>query len=141
MKFEEKVRSMTMKEIILAMIRGLREPHVKVNMDTFGAHDEGVCFGCAATNTICEIAGKTFDAAHIKYLPERAGFIECSTVFLDEFENAIDHLRNIRIQGYNDYAIRLKIPQMRSLYVRLPILTDYYTQADLDLWEDYANTL
>ena len=139
--FEETVQEMSMKEIILAMVKGLRKPHIEINMDTFGAEDRGVCFGCAATNTICEMAGKTFDSFYIKTRFSRAEFVDCSVLFLQEFELAIDRLRRVRLDAYNLTVHSLGIAEMPPTHIILPELDTDYTQDQLDVWEDYANTL
>ena len=90
MNFEETVRAMSMKEIIMAMVNGLRNPHVKVVMSSFGHMKDGICFGCAATNTVCEITGKTYDEGVIEYATDRAKFMNCTYIFLHKFESAID---------------------------------------------------
>lgn len=69
--FEERVKSMSAKEIILAMVESLTlPPTVNVQMSSFGHLVEikkrrflffgkrtvKHCYGCAATNTICRIA-------------------------------------------------------------------------------------
>jgi hypothetical protein len=38
--FDEKVRSMSAKEIIMAMVNGLKNPAVKVDMGSFGRFSE-----------------------------------------------------------------------------------------------------
>lgn len=76
--FEQKVKSMTAKEIILTMVDSLTPPPtVNVDMNTFGRVEDKIvnilgirlktkrrCFGCAATNTICKIA----DISPFEYL-------------------------------------------------------------------------
>lgn len=106
--FKEKVQSMTGKEILLAMINGLKKEHVKIDMNTFGSKKEGICYGCAATNAVCEISSIDF-----KELPERsiesiidqAKFIKTDPEFLAQFEYAIDDLRAGDIDRYNSRAI------------------------------------
>lgn len=63
MNFKETVQKMTIKEIILAMVNGLKKEHVKVDFNYFGyVAPNGICYGCAATNAICEIT---------KYIPDK----------------------------------------------------------------------
>ena len=59
-EIRDKIRLLSAKEIILVMIEGLRNPVVKVDMETYGQikHFESgknVCYGCAATNALCKI--------------------------------------------------------------------------------------
>ena len=42
MTFKQKVQSMTAKEIIMAMVEGLKNPVVKVDTGTFGEERDGV---------------------------------------------------------------------------------------------------
>lgn len=73
MNFQDKIQSMKASEIIRAMISGLRKEHVKIDMTTFGAARNGTCFGCAATNAVCEISNEVFTAKTIKSSTKRTG--------------------------------------------------------------------
>jgi len=65
----EKIKSMTAKEHIMNMVEGLRNPMTVINMDTFGEkREDGVCFGCAATNSICRLIG-SIDPLFPAWLP------------------------------------------------------------------------
>lgn len=143
LSFEEKVRSMTAREIIMAMVTSLKKPPlVNVDMNTYGdarmyrlfgfiPTPFKVCFGCAATNTICQIAGKKFTTKIITDDEARADFIHSDKLFLDNFEMAIDALRRGSVQGYNGYAERISIPTVQTVPFHLPTLNNNYTDEDL----------
>jgi len=155
MVFKEKVQSMTAKEIILAMVDGLENPLVRVNMDTYGYKDsQGFCFGCAATNTICKIGGikdlkqLEFDDEDIEPdvpgILKRFNFPEDSvlriwslweipdahedSLFLRGFETAIDALRQGLIEEYNYYAGEHGFAQITPTTEIQPLHTKNYRQ-------------
>lgn len=142
--FEEKVKSMTAAQIIRAMVRGLRKQHVKVDMDTFGSRVNGTCFGCAATNAVCEIYGKTLARPIFTQLSddefgELAKAVGARKAFVTNFEYAIDNLRAGYIDDYNVYAKRYKFAQIvKPLDWELPELeTDDYLEG-LPAYEQLA---
>ena len=98
---ERKIKSMTAKEIIMAMVDGLINPVTKIHMNTFGLYDNGICYGCAATNAICRI-GMLHPEVELKSIagPKYRNHSELISVF----EDAIDCLRNGYIEGYNSLA-------------------------------------
>jgi len=101
MNFEQKVKSMTASQIIMAMVDGLKAEHVKVRMASFGSTHGGVCVGCAATNAICEISGVVFTPKNI-FRRDLALMANCD--FVSDFEGAIDALRAGDVDDYNVYA-------------------------------------
>lgn len=136
--FKEKVQSMTAKEIILAMVEGLRHPSIKVDMDTFGEQRYGVCYGCAATNTVCKISGITFDSTNIMYGNLRAEAINTDMNFLILFESAIDGLRAGSIDYYNKIALREGFAEIDPV-VDIPALYGDYTEEDLEFFVELAS--
>lgn len=112
--FEEKVRSMSGADIINAMCDGLEREWVRVQMRSFGGSTNGVCYGCAATNTICQIVGRSFDAHEIEWRSNRKDAIKCDYDFLGEFEHAIDALRSGDMQAYNSIAEKIGIAQIHK---------------------------
>lgn len=143
LSFKEKVQSMTAKEIIMAMVTGLKENpfNIKINMWSFGwknANDD--IQGCAAMVTICGIAGKMFDFE--KSGKRKFSSIEEDENFIDNFESAIDCLRHGFLPQYNEFAEELKIPLIENPDdIYLPPLTN--TNNYLDHLEPYiqlANT-
>lgn len=139
MTFEEKVKSMTGKQILQAMIDGLSKPWVTVNMDTYGNVEterygflklwkKKVCFGCAATNTICEINNAAYSVDQIKDLVLRADFVHSNVDFLQTFEFALDDLRHGDVISYNDTVKDIDVAQIPVLEDRtlLPLTTVNY---------------
>jgi hypothetical protein len=127
MTFEQKVRAMSAKEIIMAMVNGLKKEHVKVTMSIWGEYENGRCYGCAATNTICEISGIKFKGSEIDNSRSRAKHIKTNPTFLEHFEAAINELREGCISGYNYYAKNIGIAKINGTDVDLPRLetSDY----------------
>ena len=138
--FKEKVQAMTAKEIIMAMVEGLQNPLIKIDMYDFGRVSKGVCFGCAATNTVCKIANKTFNEDSIYNTTTRAEFIGADFDFLNDFEGAIDCLRTGSISGYNYHAEGSNIAKIDHQFnMSLPSLTNEYTPEDLQAYINLAN--
>ena len=154
MTFKETVQSMTAKEIIMAMVNSLIPPPViPVDMGTFGTTREepavkflGItvikpkvkCYGCAATNTICKIAGKTFTIDNIYNREGRADFIGTDTGFLGDFEAAIDKLRTGNVRMYNTYARFGGFAEIQNV-INLPCLNDNYTTGQLNKYKQLAD--
>jgi len=148
--FKEKVQAMSAKEIIMAMVNGLKKQHVNVDMLTFGYVKNGICYGCAATNAICEINGIPFSNSSISEFPDRVKFLfsdipeDQSTLgyeeFLMKFEVAIDKLRRGRTYEYNQLAKELEIATINNHPFDLPELhTDDYANY-LDKYIKYADS-
>lgn len=118
-KFEEKVKSLTAKEMILTMVKALRDPWVELDMGTYGGWKfkglRKVCVGCAATNTVCELAGFKFTPSNIDFTEIRAKKVGCDISFLNTFEMAIDDLRCGNIEDYNESAEMLDMAQIPLL--------------------------
>jgi hypothetical protein len=151
----DKIQSMTAKEIILTMVESLRNPVTKIDMSTFGFKDvfgengkKNICYGCAATNTICKIGG--FDPSIVldvdEYRQYRHVEIYDPTEICDfkciimQFEWAIDALRMGNIDLYNEYAEGRFSSIPRCDYY-LPVIEDSFTDEDLKFYEYFANTL
>lgn len=167
MNFKEKIRSMSAKEIVQAMINSLIPPPViNIRMASFGTYDSEVirkpikilgitlrkqkekkiCYGCAATNTICKISNKVFTPDVISFREERAAFLETDPFFLGIFESAIDSLRTGDTYGYNVHAKKgnfATIPEeiLQEFEDSLPCLKDYYTKEDLEDYQKLADRL
>lgn len=140
LNFKEKVQAMTGKEIIMVFVDSLLNPVIRVDMSTYGSVENGFCYGCAATNTVCKIAGKVFNAANITHEFARAEFIKSDSEFLYYFEVAINSLRKGCLFDYNYYAGRIGISKVRNYAaISLPYLNNDYTQADLQAYIDLAN--
>ena len=133
---EEKIKSMSAKEIILAMINGLKNPVVNVSMSTYGHKTNGICYGCAATNLICSVGG--LDPQ--KELPDwRNGGSIYAVIspFLSAFEMAIDKLRLGDIEYYNDFASEYGFAEIKEpIGCELPPIRGHNYQ-DLEVLMEY----
>ena len=90
---ENKFRQLkSISHIVDTMIKGLKKEWVQINMGAFGEVVNGVCFGCAATNTLCELMQEPFTENSIVE-SQRRGKIGVNESELDNFEAAIDALR------------------------------------------------
>lgn len=147
-KFIEKVKSMSGKEIVLAMVDGLKNPVMKVDMDTFGSKEKGVCYGCAATNFICKVGG--FDpseaiAFHVGGESFRRSWAAPFTQeagYVNAFEDAIDSLRKGGISSYNAQAVALGLAILPENWDLPSIENDNYQDLEvLQVYIDYANSL
>ena len=151
MTFEEKVRSMTAKEIVQAMIDGLKKPWVKVNMCSFGDFQiekkwfglisREVCYGCAATNTICEIAGITFTPENIWSTGHRADAVNATYDFMNGFECAIDYFRMGDIINTNKMFKYLDLPTFPIPSKSLPCLNTENYLIELVHYQKYCDGL
>jgi hypothetical protein len=83
-------------DVILAMTEGLKKEWVRVAMQTYGdVSSQKICYGCAATNTLCQLMGEPFNASNISSLSKRVDKINfgISKNTLMRFERALDRLR------------------------------------------------
>jgi len=140
LSFTEKVQSMSAKEIIMAMVQGLRDPKVRVNMSYFGGSANDICYGCAATNTICEISGKVFTPYNINNTLQRSEFIGVDFDFLKCFEHAINYLRIANLYEYNRVALAIGIATIEYTTINVPVLHNDYTSEQLDQYVELANS-
>ena len=139
--FEEKVQSMTAKEIIMAMVQSLRNPLTKIDMGTFGNVKGGVCYGCAATNFICNV-GKITLEEFILVEPDESmmGFAnnKYDMEFLSAFEESIDRLRVGSIYSYNYYARKYGYATIEDNGIELPVLRNDFSEEDLEKYVELA---
>lgn len=96
-------------DIVQAMVDGVRKEWVKIDMGTFGDFrieksffgliKKKVCYGCAATNTLCQLMGESFSPQNVGDTKLRVGKVNYGITYEDlrEFENAVDHLRSGQI--------------------------------------------
>ena len=148
--FEKTVRAMTAKEIILSMVEGLRKPAVKINMNSygtvmeepsfFGLFKRDVCYGCAATNTICKIANIKLSSDLISTTSGRALAADSSTSFLSSFENAIDALRLGDITRYNMHAMDGGFASINNNVSVVPLRENNPTEEQLKLFIKLAES-
>ena len=143
--FKEIVQAMSAKEIIMAVVEGLKNPYTKINMNTYGYSDGGLCYGCAATNTICAIVG-ALPELPLKLSPRvhESGFsnsgLSTDGLFVRVFENSINCLREGGVRDYNYFASIAGFAIINDNdRLNLPPLSDDYTEADLLPFIELAN--
>jgi hypothetical protein len=139
-----KLRSLTTKEVIMAMVEGLENPKTKIDMFTYGEVMGGVCYGCAATNAICRIFD--IDKPEEYFVPCNGGFENTPLTKIEKrddisnFELAVDSLRMGYLDKCNFNLKRLGIvPIVNPNNIKLPQLGDYYTQGQLAIYRQLAN--
>jgi hypothetical protein len=114
-KFEQKARALKPSEIIFAMIDGLENPVTEINMSTFGAVNNGICFGCAATNTICKIGDYNLkDLVSIDKVFNYKDMNNRQDSFLAYFEEAINALREGDIGRSNSYFTCIELSKIKA---------------------------
>lgn len=148
MDFKEKVQSMSSDEIIMAMVEGLRNPMVNINMDTYGSvltsssflglFKKQTCYGCAATNAVCQISGVKLDVNSIDTEFKRSRAIDSPSGFLHSFEFAINELRKGRIDLYNCYAEDCGFAKIKNKGFILPYLETDFIEDELNSYVDLA---
>lgn len=134
-EFERKIRSMSAHDIIMSMVEGLRNPKTKIDMGTYRAIRNGVCFGCAATNAVLHImnANEEEVRSHVAYRQK------CDNFQLRYFEYAINRLRLGWLDWYNEYAAHLGLAQIVPIPEQeLPRLGNDYTEEQLKEYEKLA---
>lgn len=145
-----KIRSLTPKQVIMAMVDGLKNPKTKIKMNTFGYQEGGVCYGCAATNTLCQIFDINDPVGWLPVVKDSEVLDTCSitpgfrlsapklyeiTEDIMNFENAIDYLRRGDLLSANfalSYSGINPIKYNNEIEDALPRLTDSYTLEDLE---------
>lgn len=138
--FEQTVKNMSAKEIILSLIEGLKNPVIKIQMKSFGFYNPTInsSSGGAVTNMICMISGEVFNNHQINLRESRAKSLKVSNFFLFHFEIAIDCLRMGEIKNYNYLAGKIGLVQIIKSK-DLPCLRDGFTKADLQHYVELAN--
>lgn len=141
---------MSAKQIILAMVEGLENPTTKISMGTFGYSHRNICFGCAATNTICcieKISNEELLSFFKTQKENLTGLINypfknknLETVkFIGGFEYAIDYLRQGYVTLYNQVAKELEIATIDFKDFPLPLLGKKFNSKELDIFKKLAN--
>jgi len=140
--FEETIRAMSAGDIIMSMVEGLENPVTEIKMSTYGFSHNGICYGCAATNTVCRIAKIKFTPDNIYTKYSRAKAINSTYSFLELFEMAIDALRCGDISCYNKYAELGYFSKIQNpTNLNLPHLGNNYIQEkNLYVYKQLANT-
>lgn len=135
---EEKIKSMSAKEIILAMVDSLKNPVTKVNMYSFGSYEDGICYGCAATNAICRIGMLDPEVELLSISgPKYRNYSD----LISGFEDAIDCLRNGYIKRYNSLAQKYGFATITESTELPKIDNDSYQDPEvLQAYIDLANS-
>lgn len=132
---EQKIKSMSAHDIIMAMVEGLRSPKTRIDMQTYGEVRDGICFGCAATNAVLNImnANKKEVEAHSKFRSTHDDYK------LYGFEYAIDKLRCGSLEPYNASAYAFGFAKITPIPGQeLPMLLNDYTEEQLKEYEKLA---
>lgn len=140
MNFEQKVKSLTFKQILGHLITGLENPKYQIDMSVFALISDGVCFGCAATNAIVDIWGEKFPQDKFASVFARSEFMKCSEHFYPGFELSLESLRCGEIEGYNEIAKKIGIA-LCPVYVKLPILTGYDYKRGIEYYKEFYDSL
>lgn len=130
----EKIKSLTPKEIIMAMVEGLQNPKTEIDMSTYGYKDGDVCFGCAATNCLLTLDSTLELSDSFRALDSGFSlmFKDYEREFIERFEFAINDLRCGDICGCNFNLKKIEIPTISNKNnIELPYLKDNYTQEQL----------
>ena len=146
---ENKLRQLkSLADIVDTMIKGLKKEWVKVDMASYGYSEKGVCFGCAATNTLCELTQESFTEYNIEE-DARGKALFITYAELDSFERAINELR----QGHADFflshlydighLLSFSLPNIMAIEYNkhLPLLTTITYNDYLHHYEDYRDFL
>lgn len=136
-EFENKVKSMSAHDIIMSMVEGLRNTRTEIDMDTYGYVRDGICYGCAATNSVLHIMEADEDEVvdHILCVATRDNRDD----FLSQFESAIDWLREGQVSYYNDYAYDYGFAPITLMPgLELPRLGNDYTEEELQQYVKLA---
>lgn len=80
-------------DIVDLMIKGLKKEWVHVDMTSFGGVCGDMCYGCAATNALCELMQEPFSKKYIAEERHTQFNFGVSRVEIMYFEQAIDYLR------------------------------------------------
>lgn len=133
---------LTPRQIVQAMVNGLKAKHVLVCMGSFGYRDtEGICYGCAATNTLCELAETKFTAEVIASTGKLASAVGSDYESVAFFETAIDALRKGQINIANSWLNKIGImPIVNPSGLHLPWLDTDFTDKQLEIYQRLADS-
>lgn len=128
-ELEQKIKSMSAKQIILAMVDSLQNPVMRVDMNEYGRKVSGICYGCAAANTICKL-GNLDPKKEFVSVDERRECVnrnyEIESDFVSSFESAINFLRSNHIPAYNRRAKASGFAEIvEKKLLDLPAITNY----------------
>ena len=136
-------------EAVDAMIAGLRRQsrrkNFEIKMATYGSSVGKICFGCAATCTIQELAHKNLPPESMSLEMLRAEFLGFNTVDLSEFESVINNLRNGYVYHILSYfEVKQELideVQHSSFYITLPVLDTHNWKEKLPPYVKFSKYL
>lgn len=137
------------------MIDGLQKRWVRLDMASYGYYDKPdgdgdyVCFGCAATNALCELKGESMSIHDVYTENDRGRFAGISLDHIGSLEMAWNALRMGYVESCLGYLTRIpnlpfEVPTMEKLQGTsycVPHLTTDYTPQDLMAYQAWANQL
>lgn len=125
MRTIEKFKALKPSEIIMAMVNGLRNPTLPVNMNYYVSLDFNKnCVGCAAANAICKIDGIGAEEASLGYKVNSLQQHFKNSNFISAFEVAVNNLRLGQIVLCNqDLSLIGLGPILHKPGIKLPKLT------------------
>lgn len=147
--FKETLEALSAKELILLMVDSVENPVTKLDMSTYGEVTNGICYGCAATNTILKLSRGKLAPEIIcrRSLADSASSLGVSYQTLVIFEGAINFLRCGYIGDYEAWRLKLipmppeeglRLPEIKQYGIPLPVIENYYTKEDLDAYRKLA---
>lgn len=149
----ERFKSLTsVSAIVDTMIQGLKKEWVEVLLASYGTtNDQGVCFGCAATNTLCQLMEQPFTPDTVGTLERRTSQVNFGIMSsqLWTFEHAIDALRRGELEWTLSHLsciediLPLTLPTIEEITPPscLPALWDLSWKKDLYHYEAYRDWL
>lgn len=150
MNFTDKVCAMTATELIMAMVSGLRNKHINLDMSIVAQIRDQKKYGDATTSTTIEILGydpfnwdKITDKTQRKWAIYSSGCTSKDDWFYENYENAINLLRSGNIVQYNDRARIVGMPEI-PLPLKKGVIAEYLwnvQEYQLRLWEKLAYSL
>lgn len=141
------IKPTKLSQIVLAMVRGLRNPKVEINMCTFGRQINNTCFGCAAACALIELGADPALLPHL--LDAKEGF---SAFYKEKWVINIEDLVNHIRQGSDNKQHKtawqldeLDLPNppisLLNEHHQLPPLTNFYTPEQLTQYETWGRKL
>jgi len=155
-------------DIVQTMIDGLEREWVTINMGSFGStyhsqeikpkkflgitYKKGIpakrkCFGCAATNFLCELMQKPFDSSLVHFRSKRQEIFNYGITLkeLENFEYAIDYLRKGLLDNFlialNKIPLNFELPTYSEIYEDLPYLGTESWKENIGEYKKYVKWL
>ena len=141
MNFEEKVRSLSFKQILGYLIEGLENPDYEIDMHQFAKVNKKICYVCAATSAISKMGNVIFPIEKIEYSEFRSDLLNCSISFFWDFETALDKLREGDLINYNLMADELNFSKAPFYDKLLPKLDTHNYKRNLKAYKKFFKIL